>query len=143
MTRWIIVARRVELTDPSGLNGPIGAPAVELRPPSARAGLALRLFGREGDHSVRRADVDREAVEEVTAEQTVAGAWNVVGRHTHAPHFRVADLQRIDDDEADGVAASNARHARAPDRTRQRRTRGDQRARVDHRAVGAGVEQEL
>src|SRR5256885_14999154 len=77
-----------------------------------RGGLALRLLRRERDDAGCGVDVDREAVEEVTPEEAVAGARDVVGRDLHAAHARLTDLQRLDDDEGDVVAARDPRHAR-------------------------------
>src|SRR5213594_4821039 len=78
------------------------------------------LLRRERDDAVRGVDVDREAVEEVASEEAVAGARDVVGRDLHAPHARLTDLQRVDDDERDLVGARDARDARRADGARDR-----------------------
>src|SRR5438876_11265445 len=93
-----------------------------------RGGLALRLLRRERDDAGRGVDVDREAVEEVAPEEAVAGARDVVGRDLHAAHARLTDLQRLDEDERDLVAARDAGHARGADRARDRRAGGPQHA---------------
>src|SRR5256885_7583485 len=77
-----------------------------------RGGLALRLLRRERDDAGRGVDVDREAVEEVAPEEAVAGARDVVGRHLHAAHARLADLQRPDDDERDVAESLEVGEAR-------------------------------
>src|SRR5882762_7445494 len=79
-----------------------------------RAGRYKKLLRRERDDAGRGIDVDREAVEEVAPEEAVAGARDVVGRDLHAVHARLADLQRLDDDERASRCRPPARRSSWP-----------------------------
>src|SRR5215831_9154031 len=85
----------------------------------ARGPRYKELLGRERDDAVRRVDVDAEAIEEIAAEQPVAGARDFVGADVHPAHARLADLERLDRDEVDVVAARDAAHARRGHRPRE------------------------
>src|SRR5512145_531234 len=104
-----------------------------------------RLLRGQVHLALGRVEGDLELVEEIAAEQAVAGAGagKLVGPDGHAPHPGLAYLEGVDDDVVDAVRAGHADDGSRPDRSADRHPGRLQRTRADHRAVGAGVQQEL